>query len=333
MKSLLAISLISLICSSCATLFNSPKKQVQIITDTQATIVVDSDTLKSTNNQTSIEVIRKQEPISLIVFNDTLSKNISIEAKNSFAFWSNLGVCYGLGMLIDMDNPKRYTYPNTIYLSMKNYDTNYSTVDNEILKNKYILKLTPLKITGLFSPGIEVSCEKSTGNYLATQIMASMLLPSSAWKMRNDFNPEINGFRIAIEEKYYFKKSSPIGPYTSLELNYMKNKYRDIERFVINDNYSDTTYFNSLYVDSIGIKKQTLSVNLKFGYQYFIKRFSFDFYIGIGIRYKDVKHFDRIDPEDEMEIPREPDIYYISNQKGHFWTLCMPMNFRIGWTL
>jgi hypothetical protein len=319
MKRQIPLALIILTCSSCATLFNSKTKQLSIITDTPATVIMNKDTLKSSNNQTHIDVLRQQAPILLKVFNDSISKNITIHSKNSFAYWSNLGFLYGLGALIEMNKPKRYTYPATVYLSMKNNSTNYYTIDTAAIKNKFcIVKLSPLKLVDFANSGIELSCEKRTGNYFATQVMVSYLLPISIWNLNYGLKPDIKGFRLAIEEKYYFRKSAPIGPYTSLELNYLKSNYID--------SYSNATYNNSNYPDSLRINKQTFSINLKVGYQHFIKRFAFDFYVGLGLRYKDVRFLDNLPQK------RYFNFNHITSQKGQYWTAIVPMSIRVGWT-
>ena len=109
----------------------------------------------------------------------------------------------------------------------------------------------------------------------------------------------------------------------------MQNRYENTGRFGSGSVYSDSSHTN--YVDTFRVKKQTYSLNFKFGWQLFVKRVSLDFYMGLGIRYKDVRHFDRIKPEDEMESPRHPNIYYITNLEGKYWTISLPLNFRIGW--
>jgi hypothetical protein len=313
-------------------LFNSRAVELNIITDVPATVVMNKDTLKNINNQSKIGVLRQKEPISLTVFNDTISKNISIRSKSSFAFWSNFGFCYGLGMIIDKNSPKRYTFPNTVYVSLKDNEVKYSHIDSPRKKIKYIVKMTPLKIVDLVNPGIELSLERRTGNYFATQLMASYLLPFTFEDFNTIYKPNIKGYRVAIEEKYYFRKTTPTGPYISLELNYLKNRYRTIESFGIKNIYSDSTYNNTNYSDTIRIYKQTFSINFKFGYQFIVNRLSFDFFAGPGLRYKDVRHLDRINPNDEMQMPREPNEHYITNVNGQFWTFSMPLNIRIGWT-
>lgn len=325
MKRQIILGLILVTCSSCATLFNSKTTQLNIITDTPATIVMNKDTVKSFNNRIHIKVLRQQTPILLKVSNESISKNITIHSKNSFAYWSNLGFLYGVGALIEMNKPKRYTYPTTIYLSMKNNSANYYTIDTAAIKNKFcIVKLSPLKLVDLTNSGIELSCEKRTDNYFATQVMASYLLPISIWNLNYGLKPNIKGFRLAIEEKYYFQKSAPSGPYTSLELNYLKDSY-------INSHF-DNIYNNTNYPDSLRINKQTLSINLKIGYQHFIKRVAFDCYVGLGFRYKDVRYLDKINPNGDIERGRYFNFNHITSQKGRYWTIIIPMSVRIGWT-
>jgi hypothetical protein len=112
----------------------------------------------------------------------------------------------------------------------------------------------------------------------------------------------------------------------------MKNKYRDIATFGPKKIHGDTTYIPIEYADSIGIKKQTYSFNFKYGYQFILKRLSIDFSAGIGLRYKDVVHTDRINPNDVMISRFFLNFGNISNQNGKYWTAIFPLNVRIGWT-
>lgn len=333
---LLLFMVITLIFSSCATLLNTRTENLSIITRVPCKIVINDDTLKSISTHNYVTVERSKYPLSISAFNDNNAKNISIKSRNSFAYWLNLyPSIYWAGFIVDKNNQKRYGYPRTIYIDTNSDQTNYLTyepMDSTMSKYNNIIKFTPLKLTGLVNPALEISYERKTGDNFSTQIMGSYLLPESVMDPANGFIPNIKGYRLAVEEKFYLNKSAPIGPYISLELNYMKNRYKDIWNFGVKDIFSDTAYNYTNYPDTFGIKKQTYSINLKFGYQLFVKRFSFDFYAGLGLRYKDVSHFDRKNPDDEMEMPRHPNIYYISNLNGKYWTISIPLNFRIGWT-
>ena len=198
-------------------------------------------------------------------------------------------------------------------------------------KHSNILKITPLKITGFVNPSIEVSHETRTGKSFSTQFMASYLLPSSVWNLGTGVNPGVKGLRVAVEEKFYLKRSAPLGRYVSVEFNYLKNQYKDIWYFGVANIYADSTSFNN-YPDTFGVKKQTFSFNFKFGHQVIVKRLAFDYYVGFGLKYRDVTHFDRINPSDEMEIPRHPNVHYFKNLEGKSWTVSIPLNLRIGWT-
>lgn len=335
MRKIGLIVLISLLICSCATLFNSRTENLTIITSEPSKIVVSHDTSNFYLTQQNLIVPRSKEPLNISTINPTSSKSISIKSKSSFAYWLNLYPSSAwTGFLIDMNNPKRYSYPRTIFINTRSKENSYLTykpIDSTISKLNNIIKFTPLKLVGLSNSGIEVSFERKTGNYFSTQIMASYLLPSN-FLDAYDYKPMYKGFRLGIEEKLYFKKSALYGPYLGLEFNYMKNQYKNISWFGVKNIYSDTTYNFTNYPDSIRIHKQTYSINLKLGYQYFVNRFSFDVYVGLGARYKDVVHLDRINPKDDMEMPRHPNFYYITNLNGKYWTLSIPLNFRIGWT-
>lgn len=313
-------------------MFNSKKTSLTIITSKPSNLVFDKDTIKNLSTSNSLTVDRDNKPIIVTAITDSLTKTVSIKSKNSFAYWLNIYPNWHLwtGFYIDTKTKKRYTYPKTVYIDLATNDSSYLTYkpfDNY----RNIFKITPLKLVGIVNPSIELSYERRTVRSFSTQLMASYLLPISVMDIGNDFKPEIKGFRVSIEEKYYIKKSAPLGPYVSFEFNYLNNKYKDIWNFGVKNIYSDTTYNFTNYPDTFGIKKQTYSFNLKIGYQLIVKRLSFDFYAGLGLRYKDVRHFDRINSNDEMEMPRHPNIYYYTNLDGKYWSISIPLNARIGW--
>lgn len=324
--------------SSCATMFNSKTTNLTIITNQPSKLVFENDTLEKLSMNKTLTVNRDKKPLILTAFNDTLSHTVKIQSKNSFAYWLNLypNLHLWTGFIIDTKTKKRYTYPKTIYLDLNKKDSTYLTylpLENPYdEKSSNIFKITPLKFLGTVNPSIEISYERKTGRIFSTQIMASYLFPMTIMDIGNEFKPNISGFRVSLEEKLYLKKSAPIGPYISFEFNYLKNQYQDVWMFGVENIYSDTTYNYTNYEDTYGINKQTYSFNLKLGYQLITKRLSFDFFGGLGIRYKDVVHFDRINPNDKMEMPRHPNVYYISNKEGKYWTISIPLNVRIGWT-
>ncbi len=204
-----------------------------------------------------------------------------------------------------------------------------SKADAPIYKN--ILKMTPMKLIGLSNASVELSYERKTGNRFATELMASSILPESILDMGDGFTMNSKGFATAIEEKFYFHGNRTVRQYLSISVQYLHNRYHDIDCFTDQATNYDSLLYYPCYSDTISIKKQTLSFDVKWGLQLTVKRITFDFYSGIGLRYKDVRHYNRMNPDDKMSMPMEPNFWYFTNKEGHCWTISMPLNIRIGY--
>ncbi|MCC6599776.1 MAG: hypothetical protein IT223_03785 [Crocinitomicaceae bacterium] len=317
--------------SSCATLFNSRNKRIEIFVSKPATVVLDEDTLDSHYTFSRVEVPRQRKPLHLKVSDGFISKDITIRAKNSLAFWSNLGFLYGVGMLVDFTNPKRFTYPGKIYIDMDSPENNFATIDSAHIRRSRQFKFSPLKLIGFVHPGLELSYERPTGNKFSTQFAACYLFASSVWEWREPFRPNTKGFGVGIEEKWYYKKAAPMGNYLSAECSYLQCSSRGIWRFGIEDIFADSNYNNTNYVDTFLVKKKTISFHLKFGRQVFFNNFFLDFSAGLGLRYRSVIHEERIDPSDAMEAPYYFNAFYVASKEGRYWIMSLPLNVRIGW--
>ena len=111
--------------SSCATIFNSPVQKVFISADknikvlsVENTTLVDSSLIDKYRTK-AYYIPRSDKPLSVKLQMDSIQKTIILKPKSSFAFWYNIYCNYGIGMLIDKDNPKRYGYPNRNYLKLQ----------------------------------------------------------------------------------------------------------------------------------------------------------------------------------------------------------------------
>lgn len=116
MKNLLLISCLAFGCCSCATILNPEFKAMTIYTPGPSKIIIQKDTLHTEANEVHFSVPRSKEPLNLRVIADSSDQDLSISARSSFAYYLNIPYNYGLGMLVDKNNPKRYTYPRRIYL-------------------------------------------------------------------------------------------------------------------------------------------------------------------------------------------------------------------------
>ncbi len=322
--------------SSCATILNNRKQTIDIHTNEPVRLAVNNDTIPYQVNHHGIIVDRSKELLHLELFNENIKKDLYIQSRLSTAYWMNFFSPYFTGFLIDLVNEKRFAYPKTLYIDLNEVGNTYLT-DQPIVKVypeiKGIFKIAPLKTLNVVNPMLELSYEWPSNPDFSSQVSAAYIFPMSVWDYNSgDINPNMRGFSISLEEKYYLTRPSPNGLYLGFELSYLNNNF-DRMYFFEDENIADTSdYYDYSYRDSIHIKKHAFSMNLKLGYQFFAKHLSFDIYVGFGARFKDVQHFDRIKPDDVFAWPRHPNIFYISDEEGKYWTVSLPLNFKIGWT-
>ena len=175
---------------------------------------------------------------------------------------------------------------------------------------------------GAYSPSVELTYERKTSNHFSTSVMASYLLPNSIMDQFNGVDKNAKGVRFALEEKFYFKKTAPAGWYLGLELDYLKRDYDGTVTILLDKD----PYFQ---IERVRIKRQSYSLNLKSGYQFFAGHFAFEVYAGLGLRYRDVKHVYSVPHVDAAHVRKQGQDRY--NNKGSYFTLSLPVNFRIGW--
>ena len=135
MKRTIPILAVSILISSCATIVHQPYKKVKVHTTEPSRIVHRHDTIKTVNNKASFWAERKKAPLSIVAINDTITKTIEVKNRISTAFWlgnlfSGVGV---FGYAIDLTNPKRFTYPNNIYINSTDTISRYYgfSIDNK----------------------------------------------------------------------------------------------------------------------------------------------------------------------------------------------------------
>lgn len=333
MKKTMMLVLIGLIFNSCATILNSRTESIAIQTSEPAKIKISNDIYGSDFTSHWVTVERSRDPLQVLAYSEQKSKTVNIKSRNSVAYWLNLYPYFLPGFLVDMNNPKRYSYPKNIYIDMSDDSNGYKRYrldSSSVCKYTNIFKVTTLKPISLYNSGIEVAYEKKTSNKFSTQVSAAYLFSGNSDWLEEDIKPGIKGFQVGVEERLYLRKSAPNGPYVGFELNHLRNKYRAEGWYDASDLRSDDEFYH-VYADSISISKKTYSFNFKIGYQLIRKRLSIDFYTGLGARYKNIVHSDRLNPEDELASDMHPFGYWFSNRAGKYWTVSIPFNVRIGW--
>lgn len=195
---------------------------------------------------------------------------------------------------------------------------------------KNCVKINPLKIIREISPAFEISYERLTGKHFSTQVSAAYLLPVSVWQLGEDFPVRNNGYSVTLEERFYVEKLELTQKYIALETEYLQNDYLTTARFGKENPYSDPPHVNYNYRDTFNIHKSTFNINLKYGCRYSYKRISVDMYLGLGIRYRHVAHYNRNVPTDKMEQPKHQNIIYANDREGFYWTVSAPIGIKIG---
>ena len=142
MKQTLFILIVSIFITSCATIVNQPYKYVTVHTTEPSNIIFEHDTIGTVENKAHLKVERKNESFLIIAMTDSLTKSIRIEPKNSIMYWSNIFFNYGIGMLVDANNSKRYSYPGKVYINSTDARDNYLTYGEANNKGELYLHLS-----------------------------------------------------------------------------------------------------------------------------------------------------------------------------------------------
>jgi hypothetical protein len=153
--SLTAVFVLSVFLSSCATVLNGRTQHIQITTDEKIRRVSVDNALFTDSSERELRgsaafvVRRSHEPLFIHAQLDSGEKIIRLRPHISIAFWLNLDY-FGLGMLVDMNNPKRYGYNHWNYLALKD-TTIVLRRFAPVPKGTMHFSLSPLPSVNLFS--------------------------------------------------------------------------------------------------------------------------------------------------------------------------------------
>ncbi len=109
--------------SSCATILNSPVQKIYLSSDKNIKVIsvdnvalIDSS-LSDLDGSIGYYVPRGKKSLSIQIQRDSAKTLVWLAPRNSVAYWYNIFSNYGIGMLVDRDNFKRYGYPARNYIS------------------------------------------------------------------------------------------------------------------------------------------------------------------------------------------------------------------------
>ena len=316
-------------------MFNKRSQEIRFITNEPTQLIVAKDTLTKIQAEHYVFVKRSRAPLPIQVQGDSISKKILLHSSNSIAYIANFIypsiLNIGIGWLVDHNSPKRYAYPSIVSIDL-NQERDYYDF-NALEDTKQLFKFTPLKLIGINNASVEIAYERTTGNDFSSQLMASWLLPVSLNSITDNPLPEIKGYRVAFEERFYFRKRAPHGPYFAIEIDYLKKEHYTRRGFV-SPEYAEDYYYDygtEEYMDSFLVKTNFIGRHVKFGYQKEFKKIFLDCYFGLGVRTRNVAHAKRFNPNDVLVSNRHFDLEYTRIKEGKTNTLNVPFNIRLGW--
>jgi hypothetical protein len=110
----------SLFCS-CARILLPPTTNIKVRSLTDSIkICVNNDTLNWRNVPTLITAIRSKNDLILTTKRDSISRNLAIKSELSGVYLFLNIYTYGIGYLVDLTSPKRFTYPPEITIDPSN---------------------------------------------------------------------------------------------------------------------------------------------------------------------------------------------------------------------
>jgi len=133
--------LIMLFFSSCATFLNPTFTSVKVETNQHSLVINGVDTFHTQKNKVRIPVQRSKDDLIIQIKTDQNSKRIALPAQNSFLYFLNIPTNFGIGMLIDKNQSKRYGYPQYIFVNANDLDSDYSSISQAAQKGRISLLL------------------------------------------------------------------------------------------------------------------------------------------------------------------------------------------------
>ncbi|MCC7246638.1 MAG: hypothetical protein IT269_13225, partial [Saprospiraceae bacterium] len=121
-------------------IINSSHRKITVYTDEPCSVTVNRQTAATNkSNKTSFQVLRSSEPLLVTVEMSDLTQTVEVNALNSAAYWCNIVYNAGIGLWLERNNPKRYTYPSRIYINTRDTIIRYYTYQKTHKKGEIYL--------------------------------------------------------------------------------------------------------------------------------------------------------------------------------------------------
>lgn len=334
MPRLIITLLIVLTLNSCASIFNSRTTFVNITAEKKSKLVYTNDTILIGKQKTTFYPLRSKKPLEITILTDSLKEKFTFKRKKSILFWTNLPYTYGVGILIDLTNDKRFTYKHNLHFKT-------DTLLNKIVlnkkkvtrlnKNTLFLYTSPLQVLDIFStPMLTLGTEYFLRDNFSLNMEYGIKYTNLPIRDNNISYLKNQGHTYRFEAKWYnginLTGNVKLNEYLGLEYRLLKSQYNDNINYFLEEEKTEETWGNSI-TDDFATKKNVTIINLKYGLLVPIgKKLYFDFYTGFGLRIKRFKHINleydrsihRIDYSDDFTLFEYRDFKEDYNKKSFF---------------
>ena len=178
------------------------------------------------------------------------------------------------------------------------------------------IKFSPFRVIDLSNTGMEISYERMHSEKFSTQFSYTFDKDILGFFPFDNFR----GYRLSVEEKYFFKSVPKYRKYVSVDLVLNNNKYTD------EISYRDSV-LGGIGKERFLIHRKTFSVNIKYGKQFLLKRFIIDGCIGAGIKWRNIVS-DNVHP---LIQSKGIDLISPLRTPGRNLTFNLPINVKIGY--
>ncbi len=194
--------------------------------------------------------------------------------------------------------------------------------------SQFYVFVSPLKTIDRVNPGALYGIGMKWPTGYAVELGHLYLFENIPWADRVEDN---RGHRVHLGLRLYFKPEEPDdapAPYAQLRTDYLRRSHRAVASFQSPDD-STALFFPPAYRDSIGVETTTLTFNGMLGMEFPFGPFLIDASIGLGWRWRHVRHTDRIREEDRHAPETNVEEWFTRNDPAREATVNIPLDIRL----
>ncbi len=288
--------------NSCASILNSDTAKVKIFAPEGSNVIFKNDTLNVGEDYTKFYPLRSRDSLKFEMVNDSIKTDFAFRRKISGLLYLNIIYNYGLGILVDMTNPRRFTYKRSINLKIDSVNNEFYVSKEKIApfnRHTFLIYTSPLRAMDVFSrPTVTLGTEYFYLNNLSVSAEYGHQFTNLSRNRSNLDLVEDRGHSLRFELKFYnlinLSDNPRIQSYIGVETRFLRSQFTDdISYSISNEDISYSKTEDYIVQRKVDIRNLKLGMNFPVG-----KRFYFDVYSGFGVRKIRVENPNRFyDPE------------------------------------